>query len=158
MNPSMDLLALTKNKKLMGLDVGTKTIGLAISDALHLTANPLITIERKSWSQDSAQLAHYIQQERAGFLVIGLPLNMDGSKGPRSQSTQQFARNIEKHPSLSHIPFTLWDERLSTAGAYRQLEEFDISHSKISEKIDSQAAAFLLEGFLGHLRHLKGNH
>lgn len=148
----MDFLDKTRGKKIMALDVGTKTIGVAISDALHLTANPITTIQRKIWSVDAVKLADIARKEHAGFVVIGLPLNMDGSKGPRSQAVNQFAKNFAGHPGLQHLPIHMWDERLSTEGAYRELMELDISHSKISEKIDAQAAAYILQGFLDFLR------
>lgn len=143
---------------LAGLDVGTKTIGVAVSDATRFIATPLETIARTKFSRDIQKLAVIIAERRIIGLVIGLPLNMDGSEGPRCQSIRQFAENCLPHLALSHltIPMTFWDERLSTAAVTRTLIEQDASRRKRAAVVDRMAAAYILQGVLDYLRHRGG--
>lgn len=137
---------------LIGLDLGTKTIGIAVSDIGFKLANPRQLIIRKKFSNDCEQLLQVFKSESVCVAVIGLPVNMDGSSGPRAQATRAFVRNMEKHTA---IPFVFWDERLSTVAAERHLIEMDVSRSKRSQRIDSAAAAFILQGVLDRLNYLK---
>lgn len=138
--------------RLLGLDVGTKTIGLAISDALGMTATPVETIARTKFTADAATLARIIAERKVGALVIGLPINMDGTEGPRCQSTRQFAANLA---TKFELPMVFQDERLSTAAVERQMIEADVSRRRRSEMIDAAAAAYILQGALDRLRYLK---
>lgn len=140
------LKATLKNRqRLMGIDPGTKTLGLAISDFLYMVASPLMTIKRTKFSKDIVQLKAIITEHNVGGLVIGLPKNMDGSEGPRCQSVRQFASNLMQEIDL---PFLFWDERLSTAGVERTLIEADMSRAKRKDVIDKMAAAYILQGAL----------
>ena len=139
--------------KLLGLDLGTKTIGVAVSDALRYTATPLETIARSKFTADAARLVELIARNNVVALVLGMPLNMDGSEGPRAQSTRAFARNLAK---LTDLPIALWDERLSTAAVERELIAADASRRKRADVIDQHAAAFILQGALDRLANLKG--
>ncbi len=134
---------------LFGLDVGTKTVGIATSDLTRFVATPVITLRRQKFTLDVAELKKLIADRRAVGLVIGLPLNMDGSEGPRAQSTRQFAQNCAGHIDL---PITLWDERLSTVAVTKYLIEADASRKKRAEVVDRMAAAYILQGFLDFLR------
>ena len=136
---------------LAGLDLGTKTIGLAVSDALMGHATPLLTIKRRKFTQDAEALEAELDRRDIRGLVLGLPLNMDGSEGPRAQSTRAFARNLTRRRDL---PILLWDERLSTVAAERALLEADTSRAKRAEVIDHVAAAIILQGALDRLAHL----
>lgn len=136
---------LARGARLMGIDLGTKTIGLALSDVERRLASPLETLKRGKFSVDSAQmLAKADQFDVAGF-VIGLPLNMDGSEGPRVQATRAFVRNMG---ALTPRPFLFWDERLSTAAVTRSLIEQDVSRAKRAAVVDRMAAAYILQGAL----------
>lgn len=135
--------------RLLGLDVGTKTIGMAVSDPLRRVATPRETIERKKFSADAAVLQKVVATDRTAALILGLPVNMDGSEGPRCQSTRQFARNLE--PLMPLIPITFWDERLSTAGVERMLIDADATRKRRGEVIDKLAAAWILQGALDFL-------
>lgn len=135
--------------RLLGLDVGTKTIGMAVSDPLRRVATPRETIERKKFSADAAVLQKVVAADRTAALILGLPVNMDGSEGPRCQSTRQFARNLE--PLMPLIPITFWDERLSTAGVERMLIDADATRKRRGEVIDKLAAAWILQGALDFL-------
>lgn len=137
---------------LVGLDLGTKTIGVAISDSFQSIASPLHTIKRKKFTQDAAQLLEIIKERNIGALILGLPLNMDGSEGPRVQSTRAFARNLAQ---LTPLPIFFWDERLSTVAAERVLLEADTSRKRRSEVIDHVAAGYILQGALDRLAHLR---
>ncbi|QTN35328.1 Holliday junction resolvase RuvX [Cognatishimia activa] len=137
---------------MMGLDLGTKTIGVAVSDGMQSVATPLETIKRKKFTQDAERLLQIIAERNIGAVVLGLPLNMDGTEGPRAQSTRAFARNLEK---LIEIPITFWDERLSTVAAERALLEGDTSRKRRSEVIDHVAASYILQGVLDRLGHLR---
>ena len=144
--PSALISMLTKGQKLLGLDLGTKTIGLAVGDSQHKIATPFDTIRRKKFGIDAAALCAHIQAENIGGLVMGLPLNMDGSEGPRVQATNAFLRNLDNFPEFPALPVLMWDERLSTAAVERTLLEADTSRAKRAEVIDKMAAAYILQG------------
>lgn len=148
----LDRLALEAGKRLLGLDLGEKTIGLALSDRLLTVATPMETLKRGKFAQDAARLDIIISEQGVGGLVAGLPLNMDGSDGPSAQSARAFARNWAAH---SPIPVILWDERLSTVAVTRTLIEADASRKRRSEVVDRMAAAYILQGALDRLRHLR---
>jgi putative Holliday junction resolvase len=140
--------------RLMALDVGTKTVGVAASDRLRMLATPLLTVRRSRLAADLAALAELACKHEARALVVGLPLNMDGSEGPRCQSIRQFAANIERHapPSLAALPILLQDERLSTAAVTRgMIDDYDMSRAKRAERVDAAAAAWILESALARL-------
>jgi putative holliday junction resolvase len=136
--------------RLIGIDLGTKTIGLALSDVTRTIASPLETIRRVKFTPDVAQLLAIASAHRVAGFVLGLPVNMDGSEGPRAQATRAFARNLNK---LTALPILLWDERLSTSAAERTLIEADTSRKRRAEVIDKMAAAIILQGALDRLRH-----
>ncbi|WP_421998954.1 Holliday junction resolvase RuvX [Reyranella sp.] len=141
--------------RLMALDVGSKTIGIATSDALRMLATPVTTLRRSKLAADLGTLAELAARHQIAALVIGLPLNMDGSEGPRCQSVRQFAANIERHapPSLSRLPVLFQDERLSTAAVTRgMIEDYDMSRAKRAERVDAAAAAWILESAIARLR------
>lgn len=148
------LHALTEGRGLAGLDLGTQTIGVAVSDTFLSVATPLETIKRKKFSLDAAKLRDIVDARRIGGLVLGLPRNMDGTEGPRCQSTRAFARNLEKFDGLD-IPLTFWDERLSTVAAERALLEADTSRKRRAEVIDHVAAGYILQGALDRIRVIK---
>ena len=134
---------------LIGLDLGTKTIGIAISDGTQMIASPVETIARKKFKLDAERLLKLIADNHIVGIVLGLPRNMDGSEGPRCQSTRAFAKNVEV---LTDVPITFWDERLSTAAVERTLLEADASRKRRGEVIDKMAAAYILQGFLDSRR------
>lgn len=136
-----------------GLDLGDKTIGVAVSDLQLAFAHPRPVIARRKFTLDAADLLRTLEKENAGAVVIGLPINMDGSEGPRAQKSRAFVRNMA---GLTDLPFAFWDERLSTVAAERALIEMDVSRNKRAGKIDSAAAAFILQGVLDRLRRLGG--
>ena len=136
---------------LAGLDLGTKTIGLAVSDRSLVFAHPRPVIGRAKFSRDATRLLEAIAGDAVSAFIIGLPINMDGSEGPRAQSTRAFVRNMD---AKTHIPFVFWDERLSTVAAERALIEMDVSRKKRAGRIDSAAAAFILQGALDRLQLL----
>lgn len=148
------LAALPPLQSLIGLDLGTHTIGVAVSDTFLTVATPLETIKRKKFTLDAARLAQIISQRRIGGLVLGLPRNMDGSEGPRCQSTRAFARNLDKFDQIT-LPITFWDERLSTVAAERALLEADTSRKRRAEVIDHVAAAYILQGALDRIRVIR---
>lgn len=133
---------------LMGLDLGTRTIGLAVSDTGRRVASPLRTIRRTRFGADAAALLEEAEARSIGGFVLGLPRNMDGSEGPRAQSTRAFARNLA---GLTDRPITFWDERLSTVAAERALLEADASRRRRAEVIDHVAAGYILQGLLDRL-------
>lgn len=135
---------------LIGLDLGTKTIGVAASDPDRKLAAGVETIARKTFTADADRILALAAERRAVGFVLGLPLNMDGSEGPRAQSTRSFARNFAKRTAL---PIALWDERLSTAAVERELIAADASRAKRAAVIDQHAAAFILQGALDRLAH-----
>jgi putative holliday junction resolvase len=140
-------------RALVGLDLGEKTIGVAVSDRQLSVASPLLTIRRTKFTADATALLKIVAEREIAGIVLGLPRNMDGSEGPRCQSTRAFARNLER---LTDLPITFWDERLSTVAAERALLEADTSRKRRSQVIDHVAAGFILQGALdriGHLRH-----
>ena len=141
--------ALPSTGKLLGLDLGTKTIGVAISDGMRYSATPLETIKRTKFTQDAQRLIELIAENQAVGLVLGLPLNMDGSEGPRVQSTRAFARNLAQKTDL---PIVFWDERLSTSAVTRTLIEADVRRDKRAEVVDKLAASYILQGALERLR------
>jgi putative Holliday junction resolvase len=140
---------LAPEARLLGLDVGTKTIGLALSDVTRSIATPYDTLKRTKFTSDAKTLANIAGKMEVGALIIGLPLNLDGSEGPRAQSTRAFARNLAKHVAL---PIAFWDERLSTAAVERHLIEADASRKRRAEVVDRMAAAYILQGALDRLR------
>lgn len=145
-----DIKALhTRNKRLMGLDLGTKTIGIAISDVRLTIATARETLHRKKFTLDAQYLIAMAEKEDIFAFVLGLPLNMDGSEGPRVQATRAFVRSMA---GLTDMPFLLWDERLSTVAAEEAMLAFDVSRKKRAEKIDAVAAAFILQGALDRLQ------
>jgi len=146
--------ALTPMRPIIGLDLGTVTIGLAVSDTFLGVASPLETIRRKKFGLDAARLLNVMEKRQICGLVLGLPRNMDGSEGPRCQATRAFARNLEK---LWAGPITYWDERLSTVAAERVLLEADTSRKRRAEVIDHVAAGFILQGLLDRLRVLRAS-
>ena len=135
--------------RLMGLDLGTKTIGVATSDLTRQIATPVETVERKKFTADAARLLDLAARENIGLFVLGLPVNMDGSEGPRAQSTRAFARNLSR---LTPIPIAFWDERLSTAAVQRMLIAADASRAKRASVVDKLAAAWILQAALDSLR------
>ena len=146
---------LVRDGRLMALDVGTKTIGVATSDMRRSLATPLRTVKRSKLANDLSVLAELAAKHDIKALVIGLPLNMDGSEGPRCQSVRQFAANIERHgpPALAALPIVLQDERLSTAAVTRgMIEDYDMSRARRAERVDAAAAAWILESALARLR------
>ncbi|MCR9127734.1 MAG: Holliday junction resolvase RuvX [Rhodobacteraceae bacterium] len=144
--------ALPRNRAIAGLDLGEKTIGVAVSDRLLSVATPLETIRRRKFGLDAAQLIDILRARDIGGLVLGLPRNMDGSEGPRCQSTRAFARNFDRQ---TRIEIAFWDERLSTVAAERALLEADTTRKRRAEVIDHVAAGYILQGALDRLRHLR---
>lgn len=142
-----EIKALLKpGQRILGLDLGTKTIGLAISDGLFMGASPLHTIRRTKFTQDARELLDIAAREQVGALVLGLPVEMDGTEGKRCQSTRQFAANLRP---LTDLPVAFWDERLSTAAVERMMiREMDMSRKKRAATVDKAAAAYILQGFL----------
>ena len=147
--PLVDAAALLPPRgALIGLDLGSKTIGVATSDPDRRLATAVETIARKTFSADAARVLALANERKAAGLVLGLPVNMDGSEGPRAQSTRAFARNLAK---LTELPIALWDERLSTAAVERELIAADVSRGKRKAVIDQHAAVFILQGALDRL-------
>lgn len=145
---------LARGGTLAGLDLGDKTIGIAVSDAMLAFAHPRPVILRKKFTQDIEKLLATLARDNIRAIAIGLPVNMDGSEGPRVQATRAFVRNAAR---LTDLPFLFWDERLSTVAAERVLIEMDVSRSKRDMRIDSAAAAFILQGVLDRLQLLPGD-
>lgn len=137
------------NQRLLGLDLGEKTIGLALSDTRCSVATPHMTIQRTKFKPNVREIKNIIDAQDVQAIVIGMPLNMNGTEGPRCQSTRQFATNFL---SLYDMPLALWDERLSTKAAESAMIHFDLSRKQRAEKIDKTAASFILQGFLDFLR------
>jgi putative Holliday junction resolvase len=143
--------ALAPGRTLAGLDLGEKTIGVAVSDQRLSFAHPRPVIIRRKFSLDAAALLDQFARDNVGVVAMGLPINMDGSEGPRAQASRAFVRNMAR---LTDLPFLFWDERLSTVAAERTLIEMDFSRKKRAGKIDSAAAAFILQGVLDRLHAL----
>lgn len=137
---------------LIGLDLGEKTIGVAVSDGMRSVATPLETVKRRKFGLDAARLLEIIEGRALVGIILGLPRNMDGSEGPRCQSTRSFARNLS---TLTPLPISFWDERLSTVAAERALLEADTTRKRRAEVIDHIAASYILQGVLDRLHHLK---
>jgi putative Holliday junction resolvase len=151
--PLLDLAPqLAARGALVGLDLGTKTIGVAASDPDRRLATGVETVARSKFTADAKRLLELAAERAAIGFVLGLPINMDGSEGPRAQATRAFARNFEK---LTDLPIALWDERLSTAAVERGLIEADMRRARRAEVIDQHAAMFILQGALDRLAHLK---
>ncbi|MEL6690746.1 MAG: Holliday junction resolvase RuvX [Pseudomonadota bacterium] len=143
--------ALPRHAPIAGIDLGTHTIGVALSDALHTVGTPLGTVRRKKFTVDANALLDMIGARDAGGIVLGLPRNMDGTEGPRCQATRAFARNLER---LTDLPMTFWDERLSTVAAERALLEADTTRKRRAQIIDQVAASYILQGALDRMRYL----
>ena len=144
--------ALAPMRAVMGLDLGTRTVGVAVSDRLRGVASPLETIRRRKFTLDAARMLEIAAEREIVGIVLGLPRNMDGSEGPRAQSARAFARNLSR---LTDLPMAFWDERLSTVAAERALLEADASRRRRAQIIDSVAAAYILQGALDRLRHME---
>jgi len=142
------VVGLPQKAAILGLDLGSKTIGVAVSDVTRTIASPVETITRTKFTADANRLLAIAGAKQAALIVLGLPLNMDGSEGPRCQSTRAFARNLEK---LTLLPITFWDERLSTAAVERMLIEGDTSRARRAELIDKLAAVYILQSALDTL-------
>lgn len=143
--------ALSPMTALMGLDLGEKTIGVAVSDRMRGVASPLETVRRKKFTLDSARLIEIVTDREIGGILLGLPKNMDGTEGPRCQSTRAFARNLSR---LTDLPIGFWDERLSTVAAEKALLEADTTRKRRGQVIDHVAAGYILQGALDRLRFL----
>ena len=146
---------LVRDGRLMALDVGRKTIGVATSDVLRMLATPLTTVKRTKLAADLAILDELARKHEIRALAVGLPLNMDGTEGPRCQSVRQFVTNIANHapPALAALPVVMQDERMSTAAVTRgMIDDYDMSRSKRAERVDAAAAAWILESALARLR------
>ena len=150
--PIEDLpVRLAPGMRLLGLDLGTKTIGLALSDRSRRFATPLRTLSRSKFRDDAAALVELCASESVGGLILGLPVNMNGTEGPRAQSTRAFVRNLAP---LIALPIVLWDERLTTVAAERAMIDADVSRRKRADKIDAVAASYILQGALDRLANL----
>jgi len=146
---------LVRDGRLMALDVGTKTVGIATSDLRRTLATPLTTLKRGKLARDLAALAELAAKHEVKALAVGLPLNMDGSEGPRCQSVRQFVVNIANHgpPALAALPIVMQDERLSTAAVTRgMIDDYDMSRARRAERVDAAAAAWILESALARLK------
>jgi putative Holliday junction resolvase len=150
--PLDHFLTLPRHSRLLGLDLGTKTIGLALSDVGRQIASPLETIRRVKFQIDAAALLRISEKHAIAGLVIGLPLNMDGSEGPRVQSTRAFVRNLLP---LTSLPIAFWDERMSTLAVTRTLLDADASRARRAEVVDKMAAAYILQGALDRLMRME---
>jgi putative holliday junction resolvase len=143
---------LSSGSRLAGLDLGSKTIGIALSDPGLRIATPFHTIRRTKFGKDAEELLAFCAREKVGGLILGFPINMNNTEGPRAQATRAFVRNLAP---LTDLPVVLWDERLSTAAAERAMIEADLSRRKRAQKIDAAAAAFILQGALDRLARLR---
>ena len=146
---TLDDLKLAAGMRLLGLDLGEKTIGLALSDTSRSVATPMETLRRSKFSADAEKIEKIVAEHSVGALVIGLPLNMDGSDGPSSQSARAFGRNLAARLTA---PIVFWDERLSTVAVTRALLDADASRRRRAEVVDKMAAAYILQGVLDRLR------
>lgn len=138
-----------EGSRLLGIDPGKRNVGIAICDPSHLVATPYETIQTKKLKNLLEQLDKIIMENDIKGIVVGHPINMDGSEGPRSQSTKDFIKNIINH---THLPITLWDERLSSAGAFKSMRDLEINSSSKKDKLDENSAAFILQGFIDYLK------
>lgn len=148
-NPADLLQGLAAGQRLMGLDVGEKTIGIAVSDTTFTIASPVETLRRGKFAADAERLKRLVVERNTGGFVLGLPINMDGSEGPRCQSVRAFANNLLAKLDL---PLAFWDERLSTAAVTRTMLDADLSRARRAELVDKLAAAYILQGFLDRLK------
>jgi putative Holliday junction resolvase len=146
--------ALPRGRGIAGLDLGTKTIGVAVSDRILGSATALVTLKREKFTKDADALARIVAERELAGIVLGLPRNMDGSEGPRAQSTRAFARNLGRHAAFAEMPVTFWDERLSTVAAERALLEADTTRKRRAQVIDAVAASYILQGALDRMAHL----
>ncbi|HKX10139.1 MAG TPA: Holliday junction resolvase RuvX [Stellaceae bacterium] len=153
-NPADLPQILKKGQRVLGLDVGTKTIGLALSDTLLMVATPLRTVRRTRFKADAAEVLREVDAHGVGALAIGLPISLEGRESPRSQSVRQFVRNLLE---VRDLPVVFWDERLSTAAVERTMIEADLTRRRRSEIIDRTAAAYILQGLLDRLAHDRGS-
>jgi putative Holliday junction resolvase len=152
--PALRVL-LVRDGRLMGLDVGSRTVGIATSDVLRILATPITTLKRGKLAVDLAALADLAKKYEVRALAVGLPLNMDGTEGPRCQSVRQFVTNIANHgaPALAALPVVFQDERMSTAAVTRgMIDDYDMSRAKRAERVDAAAAAWILESALARLK------
>ncbi len=143
------LAALPRGDRLLGFDLGMKTIGLAMSDVERSLATPLETLPRGKFTKDAERIRSHVERYRVGGFVVGLPVNMDGSEGPRAQATRAFMRNLAR---ILPLPVAFWDERLSTAAVERALIDADASRARRAEVVDRMAAAYILQGALDRIR------
>jgi putative Holliday junction resolvase len=148
---TLDDLKLAVGMRLLGLDLGEKTIGLALSDTSRSVATPMETLKRSKFGVDAEKIGKIVAEQGVGAIVIGLPLNMDGSDGPSSQSARAFGRNLAARLAA---PIVFWDERLSTVAVTRTLIDADASRRRRAEVVDKMAAAYILQGVLDRLRHM----
>lgn len=148
---TLDDLTLATGMRLLGLDLGEKTIGLALSDTSRSVATPMETLRRSKFTADAEKIEKIVAEHGVGAIVIGLPLNMDGSDGPSSQSARAFGRNLA---ARGKAPIVFWDERLSTIAVTRTLLDADTSRRRRAEVVDKMAAAYILQGVLDRLRHM----
>jgi putative Holliday junction resolvase len=145
---------LARGQRLLGLDLGSETIGLALSDAGLSIATPIATVKRAKFAADAERLVKLVYERHVGALIYGLPVNMDGTEGPRCQSVREFAREFDQRCPR---PYAFWDERLSTAAVQRMLtEEADMSRKRRAEVVDRAAAAYILQGALDALAKMRG--
>ena len=151
-DPAAFAAALPRSGALLGLDLGTRTVGLAVSDIRRQVATPFETLRRRKFTLDAGAILDLARTRAIVGLVLGLPINMDGSEGPRAQSTRAFARNLRP---LTDLPVTFWDERLSTVAAERALLEADASRARRAQVIDAVAAGIILQGFLDRLCYME---
>jgi putative Holliday junction resolvase len=149
---TLDELSLSPNTRLLGIDLGEKTIGLALSDTLLTVATPMETLKRGKFTADAAKIEAIVTAHGIGGMVLGLPLNMDGGAGPAAQAARAFGRNLANRFAL---PIVFWDERLSTAAVTRTLLDADASRKRRSEVVDKMAAAYILQGALERLRAMR---
>jgi putative Holliday junction resolvase len=149
-NPTELKPLLAAGTRLLGLDVGTKTIGMALSDTTHMIATPLDTIRRTRFRDDLKRMLDEVARHKVGGIVIGLPLALDGRDSPRTQGVRQFAKNLM---AQTELPIAFWDERMSTAAVERGMIAADLSRRRRAELIDKAAAAYILQGLLDHLNH-----
>lgn len=149
---TLDDLKLAVGMRLLGLDLGEKTIGLALSDTSRSVATPMETLPRSKFSVDAQKIEKIVAEHGVGAIVIGLPLNMDGSDGPSSQSARAFGRNLAARVAA---PIVFWDERLSTVAVTRTLLDADTTRRRRAEVVDKMAAAYILQGVLDRLRHME---
>ena len=152
----MDATSLPPTGKLLGLDLGSKTIGVAVSDGVRYTATPLETIQRTKFTADARELAKVLKDREVGAVVIGLPINMDGSEGPSAERARQFGASMLEHKELlgGEQEIAFWDERLSTSAVQRMMIDADMTRKRRAEVVDKMAAAYILQGALDALgRH-----